>query len=86
MLDHLGTPHGGELIDLRVDTERGAELKTKSKHWKSWNLSPRQLCDFELLVNGGFSPLRGFMNKADYESVCSSMTLNKGQIWPIPEI
>lgn len=84
MLDHLIPPHGGELIDLRVDIERAAELKAESKHWNSWDLSPRQLCDLELIVNGGFSPLRGFMNRADYESVCSSMTLSRGQIWPIP--
>lgn len=84
MLDHLITPHGGELIDLRVDIERAAELKAESKHWNSWDLSPRQLCDLELLINGGLSPLRGFMNRTDYESVCSSMTLSRGQIWPIP--
>jgi sulfate adenylyltransferase len=82
--DHLITPHGGTLINLLVNSERAAELKAESKHWTSWSLSPRQLCDLELLVNGAFSPLRGFMVKADYESICSSMRLLSGQIWPIP--
>lgn len=84
MDDHLAVPHGGELVDLVVSSEQATELKRESKHWKSWDLSPRQLCDLELLVNGGFSPLRGFMRRNDYESVCSSMTLTNGQIWSIP--
>ena len=44
----------------------------------------RQLCDLELLLSGGFSPLRGFMNKADYEGVCSNMRLASGVLWPMP--
>jgi len=84
MVGHLITPHGGDLVDLRVDAERAVELKVESTHWKSWDLSPRQLCDLELLINGGFSPLRGFMNRGDYASVCSAMRLSNGQIWSIP--
>ena len=37
-----------------------------------------------MLLNGGFSPLTGFMNKADYESVCSNMKLASGVLWPMP--
>ena len=44
----------------------------------------RQLCDLELLLNGGFSPLRGFMTKADYEGVCKNMKLASGVLWPMP--
>ena len=47
-------------------------------------LTPRQLCDLELLLSGGFSPLRGFMNRADYESVCNDMRLASGLLWPMP--
>jgi sulfate adenylyltransferase len=42
------------------------------------------MCDLELLLNGGFSPLRGFMDRAEYESVCGSMRLTDGTLWPIP--
>jgi len=63
-----------------------AELKSQSSDWRSWDLTPRQLCDLELLMNGGFSPLRGFMGKADYESVCSTMRLADGTLWPMPVV
>jgi sulfate adenylyltransferase len=82
--DHLNPPHGGTLVDLTVDGERRQELRAASKGWMSWNLTARQLCDLELLMNGGFSPLRSFMGRVDYESVCSSMRLANGLLWPIP--
>ncbi len=80
----LIAPHGGTLTNLLVDSERAAELQTASRTWLSWDLTPRQLCDLELLLNGGFSPLKGFMMRADYESVCSSMRLADKTLWPIP--
>ncbi len=82
--DTMIAPHGGTLKDLVVDRERAAQLQAESKNWKSWDLTPRQLCDLELLMNGGFSPLGGFMTRADYESVCSSMRLADGTLWPMP--
>jgi sulfate adenylyltransferase len=81
---HLIAPHGGELIQLQVPAARAAELKAHSKDWPSWDLTPRQLCDLELLMNGGFSPLSGFMNRADYEGVCHNMRLACGTLWPMP--
>jgi sulfate adenylyltransferase len=81
---HLTPPHGGELVQLIAQPERIAELKAHSKDWPSWDLTPRQLCDLELLVTGGFSPLRGFMTRADYEGVCHNMRLADGTLWPIP--
>lgn len=86
MADHLISPHGGTLVDLMASGERETEIKEASKHWVSWDLTNRQLCDLELLINGGFSPLNGFMDKKDYESVCSSMRLTDGTLWPIPII
>ena len=81
---HLIAPHGGELVQLQVPAARAAELKAHSKDWPSWDLSARQLCDLELLMSGGFSPLRGFMNRADYEGVCHNMRLANGTLWPMP--
>src|SRR5687768_17916924 len=77
-------PHGGTLKNLLAEPRRAAELQTESKNWPSWDLTPRQLCDLELLLNGGFSPLSGFMGRADYESVCQNMRLADGTLWPIP--
>jgi sulfate adenylyltransferase len=81
---HLIPAHGGELIQLIATAERGAELKSHSREWPSWDLTGRQLCDLELLLSGGFSPLRGFMTKADYEGVCHNMRLASGVLWPMP--
>ena len=81
---HIIPPHGGELVNLIAPSERSNELKAHSREWPSWDLTERQLCDLELLLSGGFSPLRGFMNKADYESVCHKMHLSSGLIWPMP--
>lgn len=81
---HLIPAHGGELIQLIVPAERGAELKAHSREWPSWDLTARQLCDLELLLSGGFSPLHGFMTRKDYEGVCHNMRLASGVIWPMP--
>ncbi len=81
---HLIPPHGGELVQLIAQPERTAELKAHSKEWPSWDLTGRQLCDLELLLTGGFSPLRGFMTRADYEGVCHNMRLADGTLWPMP--
>jgi len=83
-LTHLITPHGGTLKDLIVSSERQFELKAASRDWPSWDLTPRQLCDLELLLNGGFSPLTGFMGKADFDGVVAGMRLADKTLWPIP--
>jgi sulfate adenylyltransferase len=82
--DHLVAPHGGKLVDLLVSEERAKELRQSSQEWPSWDLTPRQVCDLELLLSGAFSPLEGFMDQEAYESVCSSMRLPDGTLWPIP--
>ena len=84
MPEQLISPHGGSLVNLVVTPERAAELKDQSRNWPSWDLSPRQLCDLELLANGGFSPLEGFLAEDDYEAVCDRMRLSDGTIWPVP--
>ena len=81
---HLVAPHGGELINLILEREAAVATKAESRDFPSWDLTPRQVCDLEMLLNGGFSPLTGFMNKADYESVCSQMKLASGVLWPMP--
>ena len=84
MTESLIAPHGGTLVDLQVDTARAAELKQQSRDWPSLDLTPRQLCDLELLGNGGFSPLTGFLGRADYDAVVADMRLADGTLWPMP--
>tara|TARA_Y100000591_G_scaffold225479_1_gene196596 strand:+ start:1758 stop:3410 length:1653 start_codon:yes stop_codon:yes gene_type:complete len=47
-------------------------------------LTSRQLCDLEMILNGGFSPLKGFLGKEDYFSVLNNMRLSTGELWPMP--
>src|SRR3990167_7374699 len=61
-----------------------AAFKSVDHAIKELVLTSRQLCDLELILNGGFSPLQGFMNRADYESVLYHMHLADGTLWPMP--
>src|ERR1035437_5294293 len=84
MPDHLISAYGGALVNLLVEDERRLELKAQSREWPSWDLTQRQLCDLELLMTGGFSPLKSFLGRQDYESVRDKMRLADGALWPIP--
>ena len=66
-----------------IDAQHAVELMGKFQGF-SGIATPRQICDLELLLSGGFSPLQGFMNRADYESVCHNMRLTSGLVWPMP--
>ena len=77
-------PHGGELVNLLSAPDRAAELKAESIQLPSLKLNDRQICDLELLLNGGFSPLTGFMGAADVASVGGDMHLADGTLWPMP--
>jgi sulfate adenylyltransferase len=80
----LNPPYGGLLVDLAVAPQHAEHLRAQSRDWPSWTLTPRQLCDLELLITGAFSPLTGFMSRADYENVCAAMRLANGLVWPMP--
>jgi len=80
----LPLPHGGELKDLLVPEAERAALKACSNRLKSWSLNSRQMCDIEMLLCGAFSPLEGFLGRADYDGVCAEMRLVDGTLWPIP--
>jgi sulfate adenylyltransferase len=79
-------PDQDRLGALIADSERRDAVARETMHALSWDLTERQLCDLELLLNGGFAPLTGFLNRLDYESVCRSMRLQDGTLWPIPVV
>jgi sulfate adenylyltransferase len=70
--------------ELYVSYESAQKLKVEAGNLISWDLSPRQVCDLELLMNGGFNPLKGFLGEADYNSVVENMRLQNGALWPMP--
>ncbi len=77
-------PHGGELVNLVVSDARRAELEQAAGTLPRIALQDREQCDLELLAIGAMSPLRGFMNEADFHAVCDAMRLADGTPWPMP--
>ena len=58
--------------------------KSESTKYPEVVLNDRQLCDLELLLNGGFAPLKGFLREKDYKSVVENMRLASGELWAMP--
>ncbi len=77
-------PHGGKLLELLLKDEELEQATKEAINFPSITLTPRQLCDIELLLSGGFSPLKGFMSQQDYDSVLEDMRLTDGTLWPMP--
>ncbi len=83
-MDNLITPYGGELKPLIASPERIAEIKQEALNLPSLDLSWKQICELELLLNGALSPLIGYMNQAERHSVLAGMKLPDGLFWPRP--
>ena len=80
----LISPYGGTLVNLMVNGEEREEWIEKSSRLPVVQISPRSLCDLELLATGAFSPLTRFMGKADYQRVINEMRLENGTLFPMP--
>jgi sulfate adenylyltransferase len=80
----MSLPNHAPIQELYVSPTAAEKLKVEAGNMPSWDLTARQVCDLELLMNGGFSPLKGFMGQADYEGVVENMRLADGSLFPIP--
>ncbi|MEO1194976.1 MAG: bifunctional sulfate adenylyltransferase/adenylylsulfate kinase [Pseudomonadota bacterium] len=70
--------------ELFVSYDSAQKLKVEAGELVSLDLTPRQICDLELLMNGGFNPLKGFLTEDDYTGVVENMRLADGTLWPMP--
>lgn len=77
-------PHGGELINRIVTGAQREEFLSKAEFLPRVQLDERAVSDLQLIAIGGFSPLTGFMGKADYDRVVEEMHLANGLPWAIP--
>jgi sulfate adenylyltransferase len=80
----MPAPNLVPIPELFVSYDSAAKLKVEAAELPSWDLTARQVCDLELLMNGGFHPLKGFLGKDDYDSVVENMRLADGTLWPMP--
>ena len=84
-ISHLIAPHGGELVDLLASPEKTPRIESPLPRVAMLGtLLSARFAISNLLMSGGFSPLRGSMTKADYEGVCHNMRLASGVLWPMP--
>ncbi len=83
-MKHLIEPYGGQPVNLMVSAERAGALKREALGLPSIDLDWRQVGDLEMLMNGAYAPLRGYMGRADYESVLAKLSLVDGTAWPMP--
>lgn len=74
----------GMIQELLLSPKAAEQAKLEATHLRTFTLSNRQLCDLELFLCGGFSPLVGFMTEKEYKNVLSSLRLPNGTVWPIP--
>ena len=80
LMEHNLSP----IPELYVSYDSAQKLKVDAGNLVSHDLTPRQICDLELLMNGGFNPLKGFLSEADYDGVVENMRLADGSLWPMP--
>ncbi len=78
------TPHGGQLIDRIATSAERQEFLDQANHLPSVRLDERATSDLIMIAIGGFSPLKGFMEQADYETVVEDMRLTNGTVWSVP--
>ena len=81
---NLASPAVNELLVQGVEAKASLMEEVLEKAYPDVVLTGRQLCDVELLLNGGFNPLDGFLNQADTESVFDNYRLTTGELWPMP--
>src|ERR1043165_3713811 len=82
--NQLITPWGGRLVNLLAEESGREALHARAASLPRFQLTPRNLCDLELIATGGFSPLDRFMARADYERVLAEMRLADGTLFPLP--
>jgi len=84
-MSRLVRPHGGgELKPLLLEGEALAEERKRAETLPRVTLSSREAGDIIMMGIGGFTPLEGFMTRADWEGVCDGMKMANGLFWPIP--
>lgn len=78
------SPHGGKLLPLLLKGEDANRALDRARHLPRIKMDSREVSDLIMLGMGAFSPLKGFMTRADYEGILRDMRLKDGTFWPVP--
>lgn len=81
---HVIQQEDNKIINSNIIPARIEDYKYMAHEFPSLTMSRRQICDLELILNGGFAPLNSFMSQADYHQVMTKMRLADGTLWPMP--
>ena len=84
MTNQLIAPHGGELVPNMASEVERVDLQERARGLPEITVGSRQLADLEMLAIGAYSPLSGFMKRADYLGVVNNMHLENGLPWSVP--
>ncbi len=84
MKSDIIAPHGGTLVDRTVPAEERQERLREAAELPKVSLGPRTISDLQMISTGVFSPLEGFMQREDYESVVGDTRLTNGLAWSLP--
>src|SRR5256885_15812813 len=84
MTNQLIAPHGGELVPNMASEVERVDLQERARGLPEITVGSRQLADLEMLAIGTYSPLSGFMKRADYLGVVNNMHLENGLPWSVP--
>ena len=84
MTNQLIDPHGGELVSNMASEVERVDLQERARGLPEITVGSRQLADLEMLAIGAYSPLSGFMKRADYLGVVNNMHLENGLPWSVP--
>src|SRR5258708_13224471 len=77
-------PHGGKLVNREVTGSERERLIQAAADMPALQLNTRDVSELEMIAIGAYSPLEGFLDRSDYNSVCVRMRLTNDVAWPIP--
>lgn len=82
----IAKPHGGKLVNRIVSEKKRGRIMEEAREMEKLKVDEESIMDVDKIAIGAYSPIEGFLNREDYESVLYEMRLQNGLLWTIPII